>query len=184
MTRRKLDQYMTPAGEVASLLERVAIRGRVLEPCAGNGELAMAITKGVSLATDRPMPVVTNDLDLQFPADYHVDARCVELYQDVRPQWVVTNPPFNQALDIFRAIIEYGPTGIALLLRLSWLEPTYERSAFPVALRPSRMIVLPRISFNGNGRTDSVTCAWFVWEKFHGSQSYAHGTVSPVLKRR
>ena len=30
---------------------------------------------------------------------------------------------------------------------------------------PTTLIVLPRISFTGNGKTDSVTCAWMVWEK-------------------
>jgi hypothetical protein len=29
----------------------------------------------------------------------------------------------------------------------------------------SKLIVLPRISFTGNGKTDSVTCGWFIWIK-------------------
>ena len=52
---------------------------------------------------------------------------------------------------------------MAFLLRLSFLEPTLTRREFLRANPPKRVIVLPRISFTGDGRTDSVTCAWLIW---------------------
>jgi hypothetical protein len=36
---------------------------------------------------------------------------------------------------------------------------------------PTKLIVLPRISFTGDGKTDSVTCAWYVWERGEHVQS-------------
>jgi hypothetical protein len=50
-----------------------------------------------------------------------------------------------------------------LLLRLSFLEPTFERQDLLIDNPPDAMIVLPRYSFTGDGKSDSVTCAWMVW---------------------
>jgi hypothetical protein len=52
-----------------------------------------------------------------------------------------------------------------MLLRLSFLEPTRERGPWLAANPPDLVIVLPRISFTGDGKTDSVTCAWMIWDK-------------------
>jgi hypothetical protein len=50
-----------------------------------------------------------------------------------------------------------------MLLRLSYLEPCNNRAEF-LSVNPPSLIVLPRISFTGDGKTDNVTCAWFVWD--------------------
>lgn len=51
-----------------------------------------------------------------------------------------------------------------MLLRVSFLEPCNDRAEF-LAAHPPRLFVLPRISFTGDGKTDNVTCAWYVWDK-------------------
>lgn len=43
---------------------------------------------------------------------------------------------------------------------------------------PTRVYVCPRTSFTGDGRTDSVTCAWMIWEPGHGD-----GQVIKILPR-
>lgn len=55
--------------------------------------------------------------------------------------------------------------GLALLLRLSWLEPTEARADFLRQYPPARVHVLPRHDFKGRGSTDSVTSAWMVWDE-------------------
>ncbi len=55
--------------------------------------------------------------------------------------------------------------GVAFLLRLSYLEPCWDRADWLVQHPVSKLIVLPRISFTGDHKTDSVTCGWFVWVK-------------------
>jgi hypothetical protein len=60
-----------------------------------------------------------------------------------------------------------------MLLRLSYLEPTEDRGAWLNSHPPTDLIVLPRISFTGNGKTDSVTCAWIVWRKQCNTQRIA-----------
>lgn len=162
VSRRELDQYMTPDQAVEHLLDGVpGIAGRgVVEPCAGTGAITVALTR-------RLCHVLTNDLDPGFVTDYHEDATDVVFWDELvlphAPVWAVTNPPFSYAQPILERALATCDN-VAFFLRLSFLEPTFNRSLF--FLRhgcPDRLIVLPRISFTGDGKTDSVTCAWMIW---------------------
>jgi len=50
-------------------------------------------------------------------------------------------------------------------LRLSYLEPCQNRAQWLADHPLTKLIVLPRISFNGSGKTDSCTTAWMIWDK-------------------
>lgn len=163
MPRRPLDSYMTPPHYVQALVETVGIKGRVYEPCVGDGAIA-------DILRDRSgIPhVVTNDLNPDCDAHYHCDARRQEAWSPritFGVKWVVTNPPFAGAFEILRHALHLPH--VALLARLSFLEPTRGRAELLAKRPPRRLIVLPRYSFrrNDQGRrqTDSVTCAWLVW---------------------
>ena len=56
------------------------------------------------------------------------------------------------------------------------------RGAWLAAYPPTTLIVLPRISFTGDGNTDSATCAWFVWDRDAASQRIV--VVNPVDDRQ
>lgn len=155
MTRRKWDAYMSPAWAADRLFEHVDIRGRVAEPCVGDG----ALVQGRNT-------VWTNDIDPERQADFHLDASGPELWATApTPEWVVTNPPFSLAMPILRRAFEVCDA--AMLLRLSFLEPTLDRGPWLAEHPPAQVVVLPRYSFTGDGKTDSVTCAWMVWR--HGA---------------
>lgn len=156
--RRKLDFYPTPEWATEELLRRVPVGGTMLECCAGQGDMAKV------LALSQRGEVFCNDLDEQTMWPNHWDASKREHWLPGY-DWVITNPPFNQAALIVPLAYEYARTGIAMLLRLSFLEPVEDRGAWLNAHPPTKMIVLPRISFTGNGKTDSVTCAWMIWQK-------------------
>lgn len=171
MGRRKLDQYFTPEEAVAELLKAVPLispHHHVFEPCAGMGNIAAPlICHGCS--------VLTNDVDPGMPTDMHADIALPENWVkyvndgDVCVfDWIISNPPFSKAHEIVPLAVENARIGVAMLLRLSFLEPVEKkqpRAAFLESTPPQMMIVLPRISFTGDGKTDSVTCAWFVWLK-------------------
>jgi hypothetical protein len=73
---------------------------------------------------------------------------------------VITNPPYNQALEFVRASLRWGKV-VVMLLRLNWIA-SQKRHAF-VREHPPDVYVLPnRPSFTGKG-TDSIEYAWFVW---------------------
>ena len=55
--------------------------------------------------------------------------------------------------------------GVAFLLRLSFVEPTNERGDWLEKNPPTGRITLPRYSFTGDGRSDSVTAEWMIWHK-------------------
>ena len=161
MARRKDDFYQTPAFATMELLDRISVHGsRVLEPCVGDGAIA-------NVLRPQARDVVTADISHRRRADYHADARLPQLYDEVgrdhgRIGWIITNPPFSCAFDILREALQHAELGVALLLRLSFLEPTLDRGEWLAAHPPQRMIVTSRISFTGKG-TDSVTTAWMIW---------------------
>lgn len=169
MTRRKLDFYETGSAQVQALLDRVLLGSHILEPCVGNGVISLPLERA-------GLKVRTADIDPERPAQTHGDARSLQAHvfthlgpaRVVFREDVVTNPPFNVALPIVQNFVEQG-CRCAFLLRLSFLEPTAGtrrhpgRAAFLSRHPPSGIIVLPRYSFTGDGKTDSVTCAWMLW---------------------
>ena len=168
MARRLLDNYPTPTRLTMGLLQYVPIVGRVLEPCAGEGLMAETLqTFGLPLRT-----VFRNDINPQYGYAWADDAADpgAALWREARPDWVVTNPPFNQAMPILESAYSHSRIGVAFLLRLSFLEPTNGRRAWlqAHATEMSNLIIFgsPRPSFTDDGRTDSATVAWMVWQ--HG----------------
>lgn len=164
--RRKNDFYPTPEFATYELLRHVPqISGSILEPCVGDGAIARVIDSGERV-------VYGSDIDPQMNASFCGDATRRDFWEGVkqimpedRIDWVVTNPPFNVAPQILPLAYEFAEFGIAMLLRLSYLEPTEDRGAWLNSNPLTKLIVLPRISFTGDGKTDNVTCAWMVWEK-------------------
>jgi hypothetical protein len=177
MPRKGLDNYPTHSSLARELAGLLAAAGYIqtfqlaFEPCAGAGQLA------------RPLRVVfsevfTNDIDKQYGTDFSFDATDSREWRNVpRIDWVITNPPFSEALPIIENALTHAKIGVAMLLRLSFLEPTstknkrllYPRSTFwESATDQLRFLVpigSPRPSFSTNGKTDSVTTAWYVWDQ-------------------
>lgn len=137
----------------------VPIVGAVLECCAGDGKIAEVVNRRAGV------DMYENDIDPQYGSQWNFDASQAWPNNIGRHSWVVTNPPFNAAARIIPLAYEHAMDGIAMLLRLSFLEPVEDRGAWLNANPPTKLVVLPRISFTGDGKTDSVTCAWMVWDK-------------------
>lgn len=176
--RREHDFYPTPANATRELLKRINIVSPVLEPCVGRGDMADV------LRTDPRVGLVfTNDLDRTHLADWHDDATWEGFWRTLPPiEYVVTNPPFSKADQILPLAWKYARVGVAMLLRISYLEPCEGRGAWLAEHPPSKLIVLPRISFTGDGDTDMATCAWFVWDRACCGQSIE--IVNPVDERQ
>lgn len=163
--RRHNDFYPTPEWATYELVKRFSVSGRIVECCSGDG----AISRVLSALPDTD--VRTNDIDPKRCARRHDDATASYYWEQERQDgidWVITNPPFSVSHLIVPQAYEWANAGIAMLLRLSWLEPCLNRLPFLEVHPPTDLIVLPRISFTGDGKTDSVTCAWMVWDKWQG----------------
>jgi hypothetical protein len=187
--RRALDFYPTPAWATRVLLDRLPqIRGRVLECCSGQGDISNA------LAERDTVSVIENDIDTRCASDFHLDATDPAAWQRMNEHagpfdWVVSNPPFSLAPKIVPLAQRYGVRGIAMLLRLSYLEPCLDRVDWLMDWDAhGRVLVLPRISFTGDGKTDNVTAAWLVfgdvphgWEVVSKAEATLRGAPAETL---
>ena len=175
--RRTNDAYYTPAWQTRALLAHQEISGTVLEPCAGDMSIAREIQDAQWRAFNsmaRPLPpsaLATNDVN--GSANFSLDASSPELYQKtdcggVGPiDWVITNPPYKMplCLGIVKQAVAFARVGVAMLLRISFAEPTKLRGPWLQANPVSRRLTLPRHSYTGNGSTDSATTEWYIWLK-------------------
>ena len=199
--RHNNDAYYTHAGLVKALLDNVEISGTVCEPCAGEGHIAYQLTEVVCL------PIAVHSMDIDFDADYPeltgFDATkssdwsryCAESIglDDEVFDWTVTNPPYRQpdCQKIIENAWEYSKVGIAMLLRLTYLEPcalsakdanSWLSRGYPLTVddwegrapflknnkkQLSHVLVFnPRPQFRTDTKgTDNTTVAWFVWQK-------------------
>jgi hypothetical protein len=116
-----LDFYKTPAWQTQALRRRVEITGSVFECCVGDHSIARQF---------QDCRITTNDIDPQRRATFHKDASNINEWSSFgQHDWVVTNPPFNRAIEILGPALQYARTGVVMLLRLSFLEPTEKRGA-------------------------------------------------------
>jgi hypothetical protein len=132
----------------------------LIEPCVGRGDIVDCF---------QSKPWVTVDIDHAIQANVHADMTdrlkwaILRYVPADRNAVVITNPPFSAAWKIISNAHTYYRK-VAALLRLSFLEPTRDRGPWLAENPPDLVIVLPRISFTGDGKTDSVTCAWMIWD--------------------
>ena len=158
-SKKKNEFYETPPVFTKALLSDIGtlIGGRILECCSGDNAIADVLTQN-------GFHVTTNDIDPDKNAVRQMDASKDPLWMGEQNDWVISNPPFSKAIDIVKHAFFHAKFGVAFLLRLTFLEPCKDRSEFLIDYPPS-ILVMPRHSFTGDGATDSVTCAWFIWIK-------------------
>lgn len=164
MSRRELDFYETASWQVDALVDNLPeLSGLVFCPCVGDGSLMR------QLKARRPdLRFITSDIDPARAADIHGDAtdpahwhRVVEQFG--RPDWVVENPPFNVQLLILRNACDFVLSGVSMMARVSFAEPTLDRGAWLEANPYQQRITLERNSFTGNGKSDNTTTDWLTW---------------------
>lgn len=177
--RSEADFYRTPAWTVHRFLERCQLPGGDwLDLGAGEGDIIRAVQsfcdqpRGYDIgarwtavelrAQCRPM--------LEEVADHVVIANAISATKrDVggRAKFAVScgNPPFRHAIDFIHQSLRLA-RWTALLLRLDFLAGA-ERQTFMREHPPDVYVVPDRISFTGDGGTDSTEHAWFVWNPKH-----------------
>lgn len=163
---KELNQYFTPPGPVV-LLREYLMDGvyfgqsrNVFEPCAGDGGIA-------DVFDNYGHDVVTNDVDPRMGADITSDfVRGEAEYPEA--DWIITNPPFTtadyKASDFVKQALRMRPDGgVAFLVRSSFLEPCRDRKKLLKRRPPNDILILPRISFSRDGKTDSANYHWLIW---------------------
>ena len=163
--RHELDRYDSPAWFLTHTLNYLNLQGVVGEPCKGSGNLSnlFPLIQGID-------NYWTNDIDLGVDAHHNLDAAKPENWEQFpKTDWVVTNPPFNQAFPILKNAHDNAKIGVLFFLRLSFLEPTQDRGFWLYRHPPSLILILPRFKFKkgkmGNWQTDSLPIAAMAWVK-------------------
>lgn len=208
--RRKHDNYPTPAHQVNALVSPLvdllggSLRGTVIEPCAGDeGNIARALVDfGKDLTVVRsdiqPQCGIQCDATLSAEWDRLIDecqfiSGCGNtVYRWGRFDWTITNPPFNLALPILENAWEFSRVGVAMLLPITWNEPTKDgtraskkrgtpaipprapwlvehadnlRYIMPVSPRPHFRKGEINTETGKEYRENSTTVQWYVWRK-------------------
>ena len=170
--RHKNDAYYTSASLTKVLTNNVKLStGGIFEPCAGKRHISDELAKQGYIVTSTDLEDAGNHPYGGQP----VDATTREFWEwwsaDNEIAWTVTNPPFNAAPDILPHALEYSSIGIAMLLRVTYIEPCKNRAQWLIENADQMTHVIPvnpRPKFRADRKgTDSATLAWFVWDKRH-----------------
>ena len=151
------DFYVVPDGVTHTLIKHTFISGNVLVPYDPQHVLSTQLQKHKYTVTTNEDP---NNL---------MDPIWWVSMREKKYDWVICSTMGLK--DYSEYIMEYGMSiatnGIALLDRLSFLEPVFKRRTFLLKNKLSNMVVLsPRPKFRAVGSTkDSVTACWFVFQK-------------------
>lgn len=185
--QRRLDLFATPpwasraGAEVLSWLDPDC--ATVVDPCAGQGHMAGPMAERFNVATfdihlhapwlaPTPAPVQRDWLDWSAWRSHP------------QPHWIVANPPFKIAEQFVTLGLERANRGVALLLRLSFLESAarYPLMRNLTLLAPFSERV-PMVLGGWDHKIGSATSyAWFFWAK--GKSPRAPYWIAPGTKAR
>jgi len=165
-----LDFFPTPPWATRALLAHVLIdaRGICWEPAAGEGHMAEVLRERFE--------VFASDIR-DYGRGYNVgsfagktDVPQPELQCPVRPDWIITNPPFNVAVDFALRGFEVARRGVALLVRSNWAEGVdrYTRLFRPnppaIVAQFVERVPMVKERWDPEGST-ATSYAWFVWDR-------------------
>jgi hypothetical protein len=161
--RNPLDRYDSPGWFVTHLPNYLTLDGVVGEPCSGAGNLSSILPHFKNVQS-----VWTNDIDTNVVANSHLDATNPKSWLEFpETDWVVTNPPFNQAFEILKNAHFFAKKGVVFFVRHSFTEGTEERGKWLSNNRCWGDLVYPRFKFvqkeNGNWQTDSAPIDAIIW---------------------
>ncbi len=132
----------------------------VWEPACGEGHMAAVLQEFVSTQ------VIATDI---FPYGFGEVADFLDPDLKFRSDWIITNPPFNAAAEFLPLAWRRSLSGIAFIVRLSWLE-SEERFRLFQRFRPTLVAVSSERVPMHRGRwepsgSSATSYAWVVWRK-------------------
>jgi len=158
-----LDFYPTPPWATRTLFEYgykdiISKDDTIWEPACGHFHMSNIIKE---YFTD----VVTSDI--MYGQDFLNDEHLV-----CKPDWIITNPPFNVGKDFALKSLETAKRGVAFLVRFSFLESIKRWEELYSIHKPAKVLIFTRrvgflpseVSRNTNS---AVPYIWLVWDNKH-----------------
>jgi type I restriction-modification system DNA methylase subunit len=160
--KREKEDYYTPSIVWQWLLKNMkGIYGkdfcitRLIDPCCGDNRMVDLFRQEYP-----ELGIITNDKDTTTQAMFHLDSAEKEFWENVpedKYNLVVTNPPFSQAASILYHALGKSERAV-ILTRITFLEGASYRLEFLQHIQKRlSVVVLPRLSFTDDGKTDSAT---------------------------
>lgn len=170
------DYYVTPIKDIEIFLKELNLqidptiwnKVKIIDPCAGGDEkhpmsYPTAI-KNIYGNCNVNCIDIREDSLAETKGDY-----LKQNVKDFKPYIIITNPPFNIALEIIEKALDDVVDGgyIIMLLRLNFLETKARKEFFDKYMPEYIYVHHKRMSFVEGKGTDSVAYAHFVWHKGH-----------------
>jgi hypothetical protein len=161
-----LDYFPTPPWATRALFSHVlpalgvGAIGSAWEPACGEGHMAAVVEEFASSY------VVASDI-----FDYGYGQTPVDFLNDEplgRPEFIITNPPFNLACEFTLRALDLATAGVAMLVRTQWIEGKgrYEKlfRDRPPTLYAPFVERVPMVKGRWDPEASTATSyAWFVW---------------------
>ncbi len=166
-----LDFFPSPPWATRALMRHVLCdaHGSCWEPAAGEGHMAEVLRETFS-------EVHASDVH-DYGRGYEVGSFIGEagLADDMAtcpftPDWIITNPPFNAAVEFAIRGINTARRGVALLVRSNWAEGV-ERYNTLFRIRPPSIVAqfaerVPMVKGRWDPEASTATAySWFVWDR-------------------
>lgn len=168
-TRAGWDTYYSPKFTVDRLLDKIFLPGgNWLEPAAGRGDIIDFVNNHGSM---NPIPT-WDACEINFWSYPRVLPKVNTLYignyleqklEKRKYSVIITNPPFNLAMEFIQHSMDLEPDYIVFLLRTNFLESS-KRNDFLKNNTPDQYTLPNRPSFTGEG-TDATSYSWLVWPR-------------------
>ena len=174
--RHIADYYVTPVKDIITFLgaldEEVSLDiwdKTILDPCAG-GDPSHDMSYPKALKEYYAIPDDWNDIKtIDIREDSLAETKCnyIETKLDYKPFLIISNPPFNQAMEFIKKALDDVEDGgyVAMLLRLNFLETKARKDFFDNYMPTWIFVHHKRMSFTDAGGTDSVAYCHMVWKK-------------------
>jgi len=162
--------FPTPPWATRALVNYLTVAygrpGDCWDPAAGEGHMTVALKDSIM-----PEASVWGSDIFDYGAGFPVlDFLAMEKSAGPLVDWIITNPPFNKAVDFAHRCLDLQPVGgFALLVRTTWLEGGKRYEALFRHNRPSYVMVfteqVPMLEGVLNPKASSATSySWFVWD--------------------
>lgn len=161
--RSGLDAYYTPESVARACVATLGPLGGVTawEPHAGRGAFVRSLARaGANVHASDIDPTHRNEW-----AGATSSATGDFLHQrGARAEWIVGNPPFNEAEAHVRHALSMATVGVGFLLRLAFLASAKRAELWRVHALSELHVLVSRPSFTGGG-TDSADYGFFIWRR-------------------
>lgn len=167
------DYYRTPIADIEKFFSAldnaitINMDKCTLDPSSG-GDSQNPMSYPVAIHNYYAVPtenIKTIDIREDSLAEVKGDYLSMEL--DYKPHVIITNPPFNKALEFITKALDDVEEGgyVIMLLRLNFLETKARKQFFDNYMPKWIFVHHKRMSFIEGGGTDSVAYCHMVWKK-------------------